>query len=240
MSLHRTLVVYLSFSMICLAAFRVSGFSSTSLRGIRVNNFTRKDRKYFSSAVSSTNYDVDNLKILRYPHPALRNENSPVNVDDNAEMEMVRLTSRRMFDLMYATGHGAGLAAPQVGINKRYMVFNKTGDPKKWLEEMTFINPQILESSESKEFEREGCLSFPGMNGTVLRSKWVKIEATNLKGKKIKKKFVGWEARLFQHEYDHLQGIVYPDLLSEEEKNADAVKGRLQELVTEFGEGGIL
>ena len=63
-------------------------------------------------------------------------------------------------------------------------------------------------------------------------------EALNLKGKKMKKKFKGWEARIFQHEYDHLDGIVYPDRLSEEGKTE--VQGRLDELVAEFGEGGVL
>lgn len=183
--------------------------------------------------------EIDKLEILKYPHPALRKENELVNVEDKDEMEFIRLSSRKMFELMYSTD-GVGLAAPQVGINKRFMVYNPTGDSKKWLEEQTLVNPKIVEYSEGKEDETEGCLSFPGMNGTVSRSKWIKIEAQNLKGKKIKKKFVGWEARIFQHEYDHLEGIVYPDRLSDEEKNADSIKGRLQELVTEYGEGGVL
>ena len=100
------------------------------------------------------------------------------------------------------------------------------------------VNPQIVEFSEAKDVEIEGCLSFPNMNGKVERSKWIKVEAQNLKGKKIKKKFKGWEARIFQHEYDHLDGVVYIDRLDEEDRSE--VQPVLDELVEEFGEGGEL
>jgi peptide deformylase len=142
-----------------------------------------------------------------------------------------------MFLVMYAT-NGAGLAAPQVGINKRLMVYNESGDSKRWMQEVIMVNPKIVEFSSATDIEQEGCLSFPEMGGYVQRSKWIKIEAQNLKGKKIKKKFTGWEARIFQHEYDHLDGVVYVDRLSEEGRKE--VQGRLDELVEEFGEGGAL
>ena len=100
------------------------------------------------------------------------------------------------------------------------------------------VNPKIVEFSEAKDVETEGCLSFPGMNGDVERSKWIKVQAQNLKGKTFKKKFKGWEARIFQHEYDHLDGVLYPDRLSEEGK--EEVKPRLDELIADFGEGGEL
>lgn len=142
-----------------------------------------------------------------------------------------------MFDLMYAA-EGIGLAAPQVGINKRLMVYNEFGNPKKWTAEMVLVNPEIVEVSEGVGTETEGCLSFPGMNGDVTRPRWVKVEAVTLKGKKFKKKFTGLEARLFQHEFDHLQGVVYIDHLNEE----DLAKAQpvLEELKNNFGEGGAL
>jgi len=142
-----------------------------------------------------------------------------------------------MFLVMYAT-KGVGLAAPQVGINKRLMVYNDTGDPKKWMSETVMVNPKIVEFSSATDIEEEGCLSFPDMSGDVQRSKWIKVEAQNLKGKKIKKKFKGWEARIFQHEYDHLDGTVYIDRLTEEGK--EGVKVRLEELISEHGEGGAI
>ena len=138
---------------------------------------------------------------------------------------------------MYAA-EGVGLAAPQVGVNKRLMVYNPSGDEKKWLAESVLVNPKIVEYSKGADTSTEGCLSFPGMNGEVTRSKWIKIEAMNLKGKKIKKKFTDWEARIFQHEYDHLDGTVYIDHLSEEGRIE--VQPVLDELVEKFGEGGEL
>jgi peptide deformylase len=145
--------------------------------------------------------------------------------------------AKEMFLVMYAT-NGVGLAAPQVGINKRLMVYNESGDRKKWMQEVVMVNPKIVEFSTAKDVENEGCLSFPDMRGDVERSKWIKVEALNLKGKKIKKKFTGWEARIFQHEYDHLDGVVYVDRLSEEGRKE--VQPKLDELVAKFGEGGAL
>jgi peptide deformylase len=132
---------------------------------------------------------------------------------------------------MYAA-EGVGLAAPQVGINKKLMVYNESGDRQKWLDEVVMVNPRIVEFSDGKDVDIEGCLSFPGMSGDVERSKWVKVEALNLRGKKIKRKFTGWEARIFQHEYDHLDGVVYIDRLLEGSK--EEVKDRLSELVNEY------
>ncbi len=176
------------------------------------------------------------LRVLKYPHPSLRADNDAVTEEELKSGEISKI-AKEMFLVMYAT-EGVGLAAPQVGINKRLMVYNESGDKKKWLQETIMVNPKIVEFSDAKDVENEGCLSFPGMRGDVERSKWIKVEAQNLKGKKFKKKFKGWEARIFQHEYDHLDGILYPDRLTEEGKTE--VKERLDELVEEFGEGGSL
>ena len=100
------------------------------------------------------------------------------------------------------------------------------------MEETVLVNPRIVEYSNAEDKEIEGCLSFPDMQGEVVRSKWIKVEAITPKGRKIKKKFKGWEARIFQHEYDHLQGTVYTDRLSEETK--EEVKKRMDELVNEY------
>jgi len=176
---------------------------------------------------------VSGLQIFKYPAPTLRAPNEEITeFDDN-----LKTLSRRMFDIMYEA-EGVGLAAPQVGINKRLMVYNEHGDPKKWMSEMVLVNPQIVEKSAATDIETEGCLSFPGMNGPVKRSKWIKVEAKNLKGKTFKKKFVEWEARIFQHEYDHLEGVVYIDHLDDESR-AD-VQPVLDELIIEFGPNAAL
>ena len=180
---------------------------------------------------------VEGLEIVKYPHPALRAENAEITVEELKESKEVADLSKRMLKLMY-NAEGVGLAAPQVGVNKRLMVYNPSGDSKRWLDETVLVNPRIVEYSDAKDEEIEGCLSFPDMSGEVERSKWIKVEAMNLKGKKIKKKYTGWEARIFQHEYDHLDGTVYIDRLSDETRAK--VQPRLDELVEDFGDDGAL
>lgn len=175
-------------------------------------------------AVEGTDY-----RIVKYPHPSLRAENAEVVLPE--EQESITKISKEMLKIMYKA-QGVGLAAPQIGVNKRLMVYNPTGDSKKWLEETILVNPKIVEYSDAQDEEIEGCLSFPDMQGEVVRSKWIKVEAVTPKGRKIKKKFKGWEARIFQHEYDHLDGTVYTDRLKEETK--EKVQPRLNELIEEF------
>lgn len=169
------------------------------------------------------------LRVLRYPHPLLREKNTEI-MPEEIDLELKRV-AKEMLLVMYAS-RGVGLAAPQVGINKRLMVFNPEGDAKAWLQEIVMVNPKIISSSKSAEMEAEGCLSFPGMSGEVRRSEWVKVEATRLNGKKFKVKLEGWKARIFQHEYDHLDGILYIDRLPPEERKR--VQPRLNELVSEY------
>mmetsp|Transcript_36476 Transcript_36476/g.44588 ORF Transcript_36476/g.44588 Transcript_36476/m.44588 type:complete len:254 (-) Transcript_36476:170-931(-) len=176
------------------------------------------------------------LRIVKYPHPSLRAENMEISEDELRSGDISKL-AKEMFLLMYAA-EGVGLAAPQVGVNKRLMVYNPTGDKTKWLDETVLVNPRIVTFSDGRDVDIEGCLSFPDMNGDVERSKWIKVEAMSLKGKKMKKKFKGWEARIFQHEYDHLDGVVYIDRLSEEDRNE--IQPKLDALVEGFGDGAAL
>ncbi|GFH59390.1 peptide deformylase [Chaetoceros tenuissimus] len=195
------------------------------------------------TAIKSVAEEVDpgevegtDLRVLKYPHPSLREVNAEITEEELKSGEIKKI-AKEMFLVMYAT-QGVGLAAPQVGINKRLMVYNPTGDKTKWLDEVIMVNPKIVEFSDAKDVEQEGCLSFPGMGGDVERSKWIKVEAQKLNGKKMKKKFKGWEARIFQHEYDHLEGVVYIDRLSDEGK--EQVKETLDELIEAFGDSGKL
>ncbi len=178
------------------------------------------------------------LRVLKYPHPSLRAPNAEIPVEEltGPGCEISKI-AKEMFLVMYAA-RGVGLAAPQVGINKQLMVYNEYGDPKQWMHETVMINPKIVEFSDATDVENEGCLSFPEVRGDIVRSKWIKIEAYNLKGKKFKKKFKGWEARIFQHEYDHLEGKVFIDRLSEDGRKESQPK--LNELIDKFGEGGAL
>jgi peptide deformylase len=181
--------------------------------------------------------EVSGLTILKWPHPALRAPNAEVEAFDDD----LRALSRRMFDLMYKAA-GVGLAAPQVGINKRMIVWNECGDAKKWLTEAVLVNPKITDRSDKTEADQEGCLSFPGVppdsERLVSRHTWIKVEAFNLKGKPFKKKYEGFEAKIFQHEYDHLEGKMYIDHLSPE--HSAEIQPRLDQLLAEHGPGGAL
>ncbi|KAJ8614565.1 hypothetical protein CTAYLR_004079 [Chrysophaeum taylorii] len=168
---------------------------------------------------------VAGLQIVKYPHPALRAANVEVR---ESEFETAEKLARRMLDLMYEA-KGVGLAAPQVGVNKRLMVFNPEGKRERWLDEVVFLNPKIVDSSKGRDSEPEGCLSFPDMQGNVDRAKWIKVEGLSPKGRKIKKKYTGWVARIFQHEFDHLDGIVYVDRLNDQDRGA--IQPKLDDLV---------
>jgi len=175
--------------------------------------------------------EVAGLRVLKYPHQLLRAPNEEVAAFDAELAEL----SRRMFRLMYAS-KGVGLAAPQVGINKRLLVFNPEGDEKAFRTEVVMVNPKIVARSEGTELDDEGCLSFPGFGAQVVRAKWVKVKAFNLKGNPFNKKYTGWDARIFQHEYDHLDGTLYVDRLTDEERQI--VQTDLDRLVALHGPGG--
>jgi len=100
---------------------------------------------------------------------------------------------------------GVGLAANQIGLDKQIFVMGPGEDF------FAFINPKITKYSKEKEDMEEGCLSVPGKVGIVSRPVAIEIKGFNEKGEKIKMKFDGIFARIFQHEYDHLQGILFID-----------------------------
>jgi len=121
----------------------------------------------------------------------------------------------QMANLMVDSG-GCGIAAPQVGVNRRLFLAILNGN-----EIEVFINPVIQKFSEETETKSEGCLSVPGKMGDVKRYK--EIEVGYFNGKKyIKQTFSGLNARIIQHEYDHLKGILYTD-------KAENIRDREQE-----------
>ena len=114
-----------------------------------------------------------------------------------------------MFETMY-DAYGVGLAAPQVGILKRVVVIDTTGeDPH------VFINPEILETSGSQTGE-EGCLSLPGMSGTVTRPNYVKVKALDENMEEFVLEGTELLARAICHELDHLEGRMYTELVEGE------------------------
>lgn len=113
-------------------------------------------------------------------------------------------------DMMHAmySGNGIGLAAPQLGISARIFVM---GTPSNTI---ACINPEILEHSVETVVEREGCLSFPGVQVYVPRPKTVKVRYQTVVGTVVETELSGIQARCFQHELDHLNGICFHDRVS--------------------------
>jgi peptide deformylase len=147
------------------------------------------------------------VQIVYYPHPALRHKSKPLRRVDNEFKKIVR----GMFDLMYQF-KGVGLAANQVGLPYRFFIINLEADPSRG-EEYVFINPVISRRRGTAEDE-EGCLSFPQIYAPVKRSEKILISAYNLDGKEINYELSGMFARAVQHEYDHLDGVLFIDRLS--------------------------
>jgi peptide deformylase len=147
------------------------------------------------------------LRIVKYPHPALRYESRPVTqIDDR-----LRATVRAMFDLMYEA-KGIGLAANQVAVPLRFFVLNLTADPEQRDQEQVFINPEIVKRHSMVE-EEEGCLSFPSLYAKVKRARKVKVAAYDLEGNEISIDADDLYGRALQHETDHLHGRLFVDLL---------------------------
>ncbi|XP_031264078.1 peptide deformylase 1B, chloroplastic/mitochondrial [Pistacia vera] len=150
------------------------------------------------------------LKIVEYPDPILRARNKRiVTFDDN-----LKKLVDEMFDVMYKTD-GIGLSAPQVGMNVQLMVFNPVGECGEG-QEIVLINPRVNKYSKKKVLFNEGCLSFPGICADVQRPESVKIDARDINGTRFSFNLSGLPARVFQHEFDHLEGILFFDRMTEE------------------------
>jgi peptide deformylase len=145
------------------------------------------------------------LKIVEYPDKRLKTKTDAVSeVNDE-----IRKLVADMIETMYAD-RGMGLAANQVGVNKRIFVMDDSPDGKN---PKCYINPEIIEQHGETELE-EGCLSFPGVYLKIKRAAFVTIRALNEKGEVFTQSAEGYSARCFLHEIDHLNGITFFDHLS--------------------------
>jgi peptide deformylase len=142
------------------------------------------------------------LKIVKYPEPVLSQPGEPVT-EFNDEL---RKLAADMFETTYAA-QGIGLAAPQVGVSKRMTVIDLSmgKDPK---DKLVLVNPEIT-FSEGRLYEEEGCLSFPEIKEKVVRAAKVRIRAQDLNGKWFEMDGDDLLARCFQHEIDHLDGMLF-------------------------------
>ena len=163
------------------------------------------------------------LKIIRYPDPRLTELCTPVDeVDDS-----VRALVERMFELMFEF-RGVGLAAPQVGVTVRLFIASPTFQPD---DRGVYINPEIIAAEGTQDGE-EGCLSFPGISCKVKRKKTATIRALDLEGNVFQRTGEDLEARIFQHEYDHLGGRLLVDRMGSVARLAN--RRALRELEADF------
>jgi len=166
------------------------------------------------------------VRIVKYPHPALRYKSKPLRRVDSGLKDMVR----QMLDLMY-THEGVGLAANQVELPYRLIVMNIKSDLAAKEEEHVFINP-VITVRKGLEEKEEGCLSLPQINAPVKRSQKITVNAYDLAGQEITWELEGLYARVVQHECDHLEGVLFIDRLSP--ANLLAIRQDLSDLEAEF------
>jgi peptide deformylase len=159
------------------------------------------------------------LTIRKYPEPILSQPGEPVT-DFNAEL---RKLVADMFETTYAS-QGIGLAAPQVGVSKRLTVIDLSMG-KNPAEKLVLINPEII-FSEGKLYEEEGCLSFPDIREKVVRSARVRIRAQDEHGKWFEMDGEDLLSRCFQHEIDHLNGMLFIFRMSALKRNLNLRKIR--------------
>ncbi len=167
------------------------------------------------------------LPIVSYGDPVLKKVAEEINPDYPGLKQLID----DMYETMYAS-KGVGLAAPQVGKSVRLFVIDASPfedehpELKDW--KRTFINPQIIEE-EGKEWEfNEGCLSIPGIREDVERKPELILEYEDENFELHEEKFSGVIARVIQHEYDHLEGILFTDRLSPLKKRL--LKGKLNDI----------
>lgn len=146
--------------------------------------------------------NVQALSVVFWPDPRLLKVSKPVEVFD----DRLKALTTRMFELM-RENRGVGLAAPQVGVNLRVFVMNGTGKPE---DDRVYVNPELSDPQGDDEAE-EGCLSLPGVHVDVLRCEGLHMSAQDLEGRKFEQTEVGYFARIWQHEVDHLNGKLLTD-----------------------------
>ncbi|HEU4394503.1 MAG TPA: peptide deformylase [Planctomycetota bacterium] len=145
------------------------------------------------------------LEVVLYPDPRLKRPTRAVEAVDDG----IRAMAERMIATMHRAG-GIGIAAPQVGWDRRLCIVSGTGDPG---DEIVLVNPRIVGEEGSITME-EGCLSFPGLAAVVTRAEQVSVEYQDLDGKARRLDTGGLLGRCILHEVDHLEGILFTTRIS--------------------------
>ena len=147
------------------------------------------------------------VPVLEYPHIILRRKAKKVNKIDRS----IQRLADDLSDTLVASG-GVGLAANQIGVLRRVIAIQVPEDP----EPTIYINPEIIHREGKREVQ-EGCLSFPNLYGILNRSMWVKVKGMDRKSKIFRLRAEGLLAQAFEHEIDHLNGILFIDHVADHE-----------------------
>ena len=154
------------------------------------------------------------MEILLVPHPVLRQK---ANKLKSLSKEDINIANHMMETMIKAPG--VGLAANQVGILKQIVTINFEDKENAKKANYILFNPSIIEYSEEKTIMEEGCLSLPEQYADIERPKQIFLEYIDENQKSIKKEIDGYEARILQHEIDHLSGKLFVDYLSSLKRN---------------------
>ena len=153
-------------------------------------------------------------KILYVPHPILRQKSLDLKSIEKEDL----LLAEEMMDIM-KRAPGVGLAANQIGVLKKIVTINIQDKEKNLDNKYVLFNPKIISFSKEKVIMEEGCLSIPEQFADIERPKEIIVEYTSEKNKLVKKRIDGVEARVLQHEIDHLSGKLFVDYLSSLKRN---------------------
>jgi len=145
------------------------------------------------------------LEVVLYPDPRLSRATKPVAAVDDSIREM----AERMIATMHRAG-GIGIAAPQVGWDRRVCIVSGTGDPG---DEIVLVNPRIVRQ-EGTALMEEGCLSFPGLSASITRAAEVSVEFAGLDGRTVVLDAANLLGRCILHEVDHLDGVLFTSRLT--------------------------
>lgn len=149
-------------------------------------------------------------EILKMGDPRLWRVAQPVSAFNTRELNALVAD---MFDTMHAA-HGAGLAAPQIGVDLQVVIFgfehNERYPDAEAVPQTVLINPRIVHLGQEEEEGWEGCLSVPGLRGQVPRAAHIRYSGFDPRGEPIEREVTGFHARVVQHECDHLLGVLYP------------------------------
>jgi len=171
--------------------------------------------------------DLDNLRIVHYPDPVLKKVCAPVE----AFGPDLKALADKMLAIMHEA-EGAGLSAPQVGIPIRVFVCNPTGEMS---DDLICVNPRLIELTGAEEKE-EGCLSIPGVSVTMRRATHAVMEALDTDGKPFQKTGQDLEARIWQHEANHLDGRLITDNMATTDEIAN--RRAVRQLEAEYAAAG--